>query len=138
MRYRWVGYRYAEVVRDAGSQTLGDPWGGRLSITLARPHWRPPADLYEVPEGLIVKVEVAGLSDEDFDLTLYDDALVIEGVRAWSLSTDAGRFHAVEVRYGPFRLELPLLIQVDRERVRARYDLGFLTVTLPKMEARIS
>ena len=137
MRYRWVSYRYAEVVREIGPQALGDPWGTRPLITLARPQWHPPVDLYETPGELIVKVEIAGLSEEDFDITLYDGTLVIEGVRSWKLSTDVTRFHAVEVRYGPFRVALPLLTAVDQERVRARYDLGFLNVTLPKMEARM-
>lgn len=137
MRYRWVGYRYAQVIGNVGPQALGDPWEVHPPITLARPQWHPPVDLYETPGAFIVKVEIAGLSEEDVDITLYDDALVIEGVRSWRSATDVMRFHAVKVRYGPFRVALPLLTAVDQERVRAHYDLGFLNVTLPKMEARM-
>jgi HSP20 family molecular chaperone IbpA len=133
MRYRLIRYRYAEVVQDAAPQPLEDLWGSRRRVMLARPQWRPPVDLYETEEGLIVKVEVAGLREEDFEITLYDDTLVIEGVRSWRLS-DAARFHAMEVRYGPFRVEVPVLPNIDREQVGARYELGFLCVTLPKME----
>lgn len=133
MRYRWIRYRYAEVVRDVAPQPLEELWGSRRRVMLARPQWRPPVDLYETAESLIVKVEIAGLREEDFEMTLYDDTLVIEGVRSWLLS-DAARFHAMEVRYGPFRVEAPVLLNVDREQVSARYERGFLYVTLPKME----
>ncbi len=133
MRYRWVRYRYSEVFQEAEPQPLEDLWGSRRRVMLARPQWRPPVDLYETENGLCIKVEIAGLSEEDFEITLYDDTLVIEGIRSWRLP-DAARFHAVEVRYGPFRVEVPVLLNVDREQVSARYDLGFLYVTLPKME----
>ncbi|HZR47375.1 MAG TPA: Hsp20/alpha crystallin family protein [Candidatus Manganitrophaceae bacterium] len=137
MRFRWFSVRYTEVARDAGPQALGDPWRTLLPITLAGPRWRPPADLFETPEALIVKVEIAGLSEEEFEITLYEDTLVVEGVRSWKLPAEAAQFHTVEVRYGPFRLELPIPAPVDRKRVRARYDLGFLKVTLPKMEVEM-
>lgn len=134
MRYRWIRYRYAEVVQDVAPQPLEDLWGSRQRVKLARPQWRPPVDLYETENALVVKVEVAGLREEDFEITLYDDTLVIEGERSCFLS-DAARFHAMEVRYGPLRVEVPVLLNVDRQQVNARYDLGFLYVTLPKVEA---
>lgn len=136
MRYRWVRYRYAEVVRGIGPQALGDPWSVPPPITLAGPQWHPPVDLYETAGALVVKVEIAGLSEEEVEITLYDGTLVIEGTRSWKSSADATRFYAAEVRYGPFRVVLPLLTEIDQEQVRARYELGFLNVILPKLEAR--
>lgn len=133
MRYRLIRYRYAEVAQDAPPQSLEDLWRSRRRVMVARPQWRPPADLYETEDRLIVKVEIAGLREEDFEITLYDDTLVVEGVRSWLLS-DAARFHAMEVRYGPFRIEVPVVPNIDREQVSARYELGFLCVILPKME----
>jgi HSP20 family molecular chaperone IbpA len=134
MRYRWIRYRYAEIMGEKGTQLLEELWSARSPALLSRPQWRPPVDYYETLDKLIVKAEIAGLSDEDFDITLYDDTLVIEGVRSWRLEEDAVRFHAVEIRYGPFRLEVPVVMAVDRERVSAKYELGFLYVSLPKAE----
>ena len=133
MRYRWIRYRYAEVAQDVAPEPVEDLWGSRRRVRFARPQWRPPVDLYEIEKGLIAKVEMAGLREEDFEITLYDDTLVIEGNRSCLLS-DVARFHAMEVRYGPFRVEVPVLLSVDREQVSARYELGFLYVTLPKVE----
>jgi len=133
MRYRWIRYRYSEVVQEAVPPQIEDLWESRRRVKLERPQWRPPVDLYEIEKGLVVKVEIAGLREEDFEITLYDDTLVIEGDRTCLLS-DAARFHAMEVRYGPFRVEVPVLLNVNREQVAARYEGGFLYVTLPKME----
>lgn len=134
MRYRWISYRYAEVDGKKKSQTLEDLWASPLPIKLSRLQWRPPVDFIETPEKLIVKAEIAGLSDDDFEITLYTDTLLIEGARSWLFAEPAARFHAVEIRYGPFRLEVPITVAVDRERVSAKYELGILYVSLPKAE----
>jgi HSP20 family protein len=132
MRYRWLRYRYAKALGGIGPDPLGNLWGTRLSMILAQPQWRPPVDLYETDSTLIVKVEAAGMSEEEFDVTLYEDTLVIEGERPWRLSPEETRLHVVEVRYGPFRVEVPMRTAIDRERVSARYEQGFLYVVLPK------
>lgn len=136
MRYRRLSYRYTEVVHWPGPQ-LGDRWHWR-TLELASPEWRPPADLYEASDRLVLKVELPGVSLEQVQVTLFEDALVIEGSRECPLpeAEQVGggpiRFLAAEIRYGPFRLEVPVPASVDRDRVAASYSDGFLFVTLRK------
>jgi HSP20 family protein len=132
MRFRQLSIRYHELVPE-GLRLLGDPWLFPFPIPLARREWRPPVDYWETGEELSVKVEVAGMSEEDFDIVLYQDALVIQGDRQWRSSE--ARFHLAEIRHGPFRLEVPIPSNIDRERVTARYDRGFLRVVLPKADS---
>lgn len=129
MRFRQLSIRYHELVPQ-GPRLFGDPWVLVFPLPVARPEWRPPVDYWETGEELGVKVEMAGMSEEGFDIVLYQDILVIEGDRRW-YSTEA-RFHLAEIRHGPFRLELPIPSNIDRERVTARYERGFLQVLLPK------
>ncbi len=129
MRFRQLSIRYHELVPE-GPRLFGDPWMLVFPVPLARPEWRPPVDYCETAEELAVKVEVAGMSEEDFEIVLYQDVLVIQGDRRWRSSE--GRYHLAEIRHGPFRLELPIPSILDRERVTARYDRGFLRVVLPK------
>ncbi len=42
-------------------------------------------------------------------------------------------YHEAQIRYGPFRIEVLLLLPIDREGVKARYENGFLWVDLPKL-----
>ena len=135
MRLRWVRFRYTEVPGNFGPDLLREVWAAS-GRTLTAQRWRPPIDFYETDRDLTVKLELAGMSEDEVEITLYDDALVIEGVRAWDVPGREARFHVVEIPYGPFRLELPLRGPVNCERVTARYERGFLIVHLPKAGER--
>lgn len=136
MRYRRFSYRYAGIVSGIGSASSIDRWGSRAQASFAHPQWQPSADLCETPTALIAKVEIAGMADEDFEISLYENALVIEGVRSWEMPGGERQYHVVNIQYGSFRLELPFRQKIDRDRVQARYERGFLYVELPKAEVK--
>jgi HSP20 family protein len=133
MRYRRISFRYTEVVTRQPVRLFGDPWGLPSRPTVARREWKPPADLYETDGAYVVRVELAGVAEEDLDITLYADALIVEGVRRCEPG-GAARYHAAEIRYGPFRLEVTFPGPIDHEHVGARYDAGFLLLTVAKPE----
>jgi HSP20 family protein len=133
MRYRRISYRFAEVTTGRAARPLGDLWAAASRVMITRPQWRPPADLYETPDAFVVRVELAAVPEEEIDITVYHDALVVEGVRRCECPDDA-RYHAAEIRYGPFLLEIPFPSAIDRNGVAAHSRDGFLIVTLPKVE----
>ncbi len=137
MRYRRFGYRYTGIVSGIASPTKAGFWSGRVEASFAHPQWQPPADLYETPAAVIVKAEIAGMAEEDFDISLYENALVIEGVRSWEMPEKDGQYQAVNIQYGSFCLQVPLRQPIDRDRVQASYDRGFLYVMLPKAEVKL-
>jgi HSP20 family protein len=142
LRYTRVTYRYTSPGTNV-DQLFRRIWElERQPQWLPRPHWRPPTDVLEGPPGLLVRIELAGLNEDDIEVTLFDDMLVITGQREeGDLDRDTWcnaqcRYHASGVRYGPFRAEIYLPIAVDAERVTASYDRGFLYVTLPRVTDR--
>ena len=135
MRYRRLSYRYALVL--AGTQPL--PWGDsraqdQAGVRLAQTFWRPPADVCESTRAIEVTVDLAGIDQDELDVVLFEDALVVEGKRRLTPVGAKGVYHVAEIRQGPFRLELPLPVAVDQERVDARYDQGLLHITIPKRD----
>jgi HSP20 family protein len=99
--------------------------------------WRPDADTYETATAVEIIVDLAGVDEDDFEVQLFEDALVVDGHRRLPGCEEAAVYHAASIRQGPFRLELPLPAAVDPERVEARYDRGMLRITLAKRpEAR--
>lgn len=96
--------------------------------------WEPPTDVYENERGLVVQVEIAGMREEDFSITLSERVLVIEGVRRDPEPKRA--YHQMEIRYGAFRAEVYLPWTADPEEVEATYEAGFLKITLPRPPAR--
>jgi len=139
IRYRYVTYRYTDgsqqqlerhyrqLVHDALRQS-------QQSILQRSATWRPLADIRESAEMLTVKIELAGMKEEEIDVTLYEDALVVSGERHEEPEHNENvYYHEAQIRYGPFRIDVLLLLPIDREGVKARYENGFLWVDLPKL-----
>lgn len=96
--------------------------------------WRPPADIHETPNDIRIKIELAGMSEDTIEVTLYDNALVVSGRRDDDSDHDeTGCYYEAQVRYGPFRAEILLPAPVDREAADAVYENGFLRIRLPKL-----
>ncbi len=129
MRYRTFTHRYWEIVRRTPGRLGGDPWSPVRSVSL--PEWRPASDVCETAEGLVATIDLAGVPDDSIEILLYPDALVVAGRRRCTCPSDS-RFHVAEIRYGPFRWEMPIPAEVDRERVTAAMDRGFLRLQLPR------
>ena len=96
--------------------------------------WQPPTDVFETDDAMVVRVEVAGMREADFNVTLRDHLLLISGVRTDPSPKVA--YHQLEIRYGEFRTDVPLHWLVDEEGVTATYQDGFLLVRLPKAQSR--
>lgn len=107
---------------------------GRWVVVRHAHAWRPPTDVYETDENVVVRVEVAGMKETDLSVSLVDRMLVITGVRHDPSPKVA--YHQMEIRYGDFRTEVFLHWTVEQEDIVATYTDGFLQVTLPKVGAR--
>jgi HSP20 family protein len=132
MRYRRLTYRYAMVVRGSQTWPFGDLWQGDRPRPLVPARWRPDADTYETATAVEVVVDLAGVDEDDFEVQLFEDALVVQGQRRLPSCQEGAVYHAAGIRQGPFQVELPLPVAVDPQHVEARYDRGLLRITLPK------
>jgi HSP20 family protein len=130
VRYRHVRHRY-EVLLATGR---GVAWQtAELAVVFAPPRWRPNVDVWETGRAVTVTVELAGVDAEQVEILLYENALVVHGERPMASCEEDGVYHEVEIRRGPFRLELPLPMAVEPTRVEARHEQGLLRITLPKV-----
>jgi HSP20 family protein len=106
------------------------PGASRGRNTL-RPHaWRPPTDVYETEEALVIRVEIAGMDEKDFTISLTERFLSIRGVRQETPERRA--YHQMEIFFGEFLSEVELPVPVQPEKVSAEYKSGFLWLVLPK------
>ncbi len=92
--------------------------------------WHPPTDVYETDAHYVVRVEVAGMGEGNFTISITDRILVITGVR--QDPSDKLVYHQMEICYGGFRSEVVLPGPVDDGDIEAAYSDGFLKVVLPK------
>jgi len=103
-------------------------WHARSNI------WSPPTDVYETEENYMIKVEIAGMRDEDFDVALENNILMIRGHR--SDFNERRAYHQMEIRFGRFELAVEIPVTVDMEKAAAEYKDGFLMIMLPKAKTK--
>ncbi|MBL8045543.1 MAG: Hsp20/alpha crystallin family protein [Anaerolineales bacterium] len=97
--------------------------------------WRPPTDVFETEDALVVQMEIAGMRRDDFYVAVQGQRLVIAGVRAQQPVTPRA-YQQMEVSFGEFRVEVEIPARINREALAAEYADGFLRVTLPKLQPR--
>lgn len=119
-----------QEVRRLFQELVHQPWGRQEG---SRPtSWQPCCDMVETDEAIVVDVELPGVKREDVRLEVKGDVLHITGERR-AMATRQGRnYHYLEQHYGRFERQLRLPRTVDRSAIRAEFDSGILSITLPK------
>lgn len=92
--------------------------------------WRPPTDVFETEDVLVVRIEIAGMVDSDFAIFVDERFLMIRGVR--SETAERRAYHQMEIRFGEFGVDIELPYPVAVNEITAVYSNGFLRVMLPK------
>jgi len=95
--------------------------------------WSPPTDLYETERACVIKVEIAGMRDEDFEVAFENNTLIISGNRPDF--TERRAYHQMEIRFGKFEIAVGLPAAVNIEKAIAEYKDGFLLIIIPKTDA---
>ena len=112
------------VTRSAG--------GGREGST--RAHWVPNTDVYATDNGLVVKVELAGMRSEHLEITVEGNRLRISGNRPDGCRAAKCSFLVMEINYGPFESVLELPPGYDLSQAKAAYLNGFLRIDVPMVQ----
>ena len=93
--------------------------------------WSPPTDEYETEEAYIIRMEIAGMHEDDFEVSLENNTLLISGSRLDDLP-ERRAYQQMELRFGKFASAINLPGPVNIEQARAEYKDGFLIIVLPK------
>ncbi|HWQ83872.1 MAG TPA: Hsp20/alpha crystallin family protein [Anaerolineales bacterium] len=115
------------------SDAFGEARSGFWRINVHSP-WRPPTDVFETEDVLIVRMEIAGMRESDFAIELNGRLLSIRGVRPDA--NERRSYYQMEIRFGEFSIEIELPFPIYADRVEASYRDGFLRLVLPKANPR--
>jgi HSP20 family protein len=81
MRYRYLTYRYIDgspkQLEQHYRQLFDDAMRQSQHMLHRSSTWRPLADIREAAGYIMVTIELAGMKEEEIEVTLYEDALVI-------------------------------------------------------------
>jgi HSP20 family protein len=92
--------------------------------------WQPPADVYRIAHGWLVKVDLAGVRAEDVELQVRGRSLTIRGARRdWSIA-ECQHSYSMEISYSRFERSIDLPVDVEGARLSTDYRDGMLLVRL--------
>jgi len=97
-------------------------------------YWMPSVDITEDDDKLTLAAEIPGVKKEDVKINLNNGVLTIEGEKKQTAEEKTENSYRSERYYGKFSRSFNLTSEIDDEKIKADYDSGILTVTLPKSE----
>ena len=119
--------RWIDVVRTTGERAME-----ALGLTGVNRPTTPPVDVIELPEEVIVQIDLPGVSAEMVDLSLAGNMLTVSAKRVRQEFSSDARVHLRERVVGRFHRSIPLPAAIGDEAIRAEARDGLLIVTLRK------
>jgi HSP20 family protein len=96
--------------------------------------WTPVVDIFEELEQVRIVAEIPGVKPDAVKILVEGNVLTIQGTKEQIAEEKAEKVHRYERTYGAFERSFTLPTTVDPEHIKASYEVGVLTVILPKIE----
>jgi HSP20 family protein len=90
--------------------------------------WQPPADVYRLADGWLLKFELAGVAPEDVQIAVSGSRVVVRGVRLDRCLEAGCVLHQMEIAYSTFERWVELPEPLDAAEVRYEFRHGMLLV----------
>ena len=103
---------------------------GRLA-DLEGSMWLPQVETLERDGKLIVRADLPGLTKDDINVDITDDAIKIRGERRQEKEENEEGYYRTERSYGSFYREIPLPSGVNHAEANASFNNGVLEITMP-------
>jgi HSP20 family protein len=130
---KWEPFKELVTLRDDMDRFFNSFFGRSLGTDYDGV-WAPVIDIEEDKDNFIVKAELPGMKKEDIKISVRSNILALAGERKYGSDEKTKTFHRIERAYGKFVRTITLPNEVDGDKVKAAYQDGILTITLPKPE----
>lgn len=98
--------------------------------------WRPPLEVYETEQSLVILAELAGIDEDDLNIVADSGMVSIRGQRRDRRQAEQRRYREIGIAYGEFVADVFLPFPVNIDRADAEYDKGLLRIELPRVAAK--
>ena len=130
---RWEPSRGLTTLQDQINRLFSDSFdrtGEEGSLTA----WAPAVDIYETEHELVVKADLPDIDPKDLDIRVENNILTIRGERKFENKVNEENYLRVERSYGSFSRSFQLANSVNSDAIKADYQNGVLTLSIPKRE----
>ena len=131
---RWEQpFRGATTLQEQINRVFGDVVGRTSEESNLTP-WAPEVDIYETENELVVKADLPDVNPQDLDIRVENNILTIRGERKFDKKVNEDNYLRIERSYGSFSRSFSLANSVNSEAIKADYQNGVLTLSIPKRE----
>ncbi len=130
---RWEPFRAVATLQDQVNRLFNDVFertGEESSLSA----WAPAVDIYETEHELVVKADLPEVDPKDLDIRVENNILTIRGERKFEKKMSEENYLRVERSFGSFARSFTLANTVNPDAIKADYQNGVLTLTIPKRE----
>ena len=90
--------------------------------------WNPAADVYRVSDGWVVKVDLAGICNDELEVELRDSTLTVRGCRRDTHVREGFVYQQMEITYSRFEKSIQFPAPIEGASIRRDYRDGFLII----------
>jgi HSP20 family protein len=130
---RWEPFRGVSALQDQVNRLFNEGFertGEESSLSA----WSPAVDIYETEHELVVKADLPDVDPKDLDIRVENNLLTIRGERKFEKKVSEENYLRVERSYGSFARSFTLANTVNPDAIKAEYQNGVLTLSIPKRE----
>ena len=138
---RFSNAQWPHFGRRRGDEAMGEPgWGLDPFAGLEMPSlWNMDrdlgrADLSETDEGYELQLDLPGMKKDDINVELTEGLLTVSGERSDEREDERKGYYLSERSYGSVRRSFRVPESVRIEDIKAQFNDGVLTLTMPKTE----
>jgi HSP20 family protein len=126
-------FRGATTLLEQINRVFGDVVGRAGEESNLTP-WAPAVDIHETENELVVKADLPDVNPQDLDIRVENNILTIRGERKFDQKVNENNYLRIERAYGSFSRSFALANSVKSDAIKADYQNGVLTLSLPKRE----
>ena len=130
---RWEPFRGVNTLQDQFNRLFSDVFD-RKAEESSLTAWAPAVDIYETGHELVVKADLPEVDPKDLNIRVENNILTIRGERKFEKKVNEDNYLRVERAYGSFARSFTLANTVNSDAIKADYQNGVLTLTIPKRE----
>lgn len=91
-------------------------------------------DMYQTPSEIVVKTMIAGVKQDDLDISITRDMVVIKGKREDNADVVGNDYFHKELYWGSFSRTIILPQEIDVDESEAVNKNGLLIIKMPKID----
>jgi HSP20 family protein len=131
---KWDPFRDAAKLQNRINRMFDESFGRsrESDIEMNVRAWRPAVDIYDAENGIVVAVELPGVSKESVSVEVKDDVLTLKGERLADPAVSEDSYYRRERLFGPFKRSFTLHQNVKPDQIKATFKDGILQIEIPR------